>query len=219
METTPAESTSDRAYEAPLQAATTTPSAQVGDISFARLIGTSTGIKLAVDTSVQLFNPFLAIIAGGLGTTVVGMGMLVSLRSIMGLFAPLFGAHSDRVGYRRTIRLALLLNAVGILIVGLSPSVFVAAVGMIVMGLGTGSFVPMLHAYLSGKLSYSRRARSGHRRVLLGAGRDIWAVDHGLDHCRCELARSHADPECCALRRRVGLLAHARRAPSPAPTA
>ena len=146
------------------------PSAQAGDISFLRLIGTSTGVKLMVDTSVQIFNPFLAIIAAGLGTTVVTMGRLVSLRSIMGLFAPLFGALSDRIGYRRTIRLALLFTAAGILTVGLSPNVWVAALGMGIMGLGTGSFVPMLHAYLSGKLPYTRRARG------LGIVEYSWAL-------------------------------------------
>ncbi len=146
------------------------PVPQAGDISFLRLIGTSTGVKLMVDTAVQIFNPFLAIIAAGLGTTVVVMGSLVSLRSIMGLFAPVFGAHADRVGYRRTIRLALVLTAVGILMVGLSPNIWIAAIGMGVMGLGTGSFVPMLHAYLSGKLPYTRRARG------LGIVEYSWAL-------------------------------------------
>lgn len=163
MGLTPAES-AGRATETP------SPSAQVGDISFIRLIGTSTGVKLMVDTSVQIFNPFLAIIAAGLGTSVVVMGRLVSLRSIMGLFAPFFGALSDRVGYRRTIRLALLLTAVGMLMLGLSPTIWIAAISMGVMGLGTGSFVPLLHAYLSGKLPYTRRARG------LGIVEYAWAL-------------------------------------------
>jgi predicted MFS family arabinose efflux permease len=144
--------------------------AQIEEISFFRLIGTSTGVKLVVDTTVQIFNPFLAIIAAGLGTNVIVMGRLVSLRSIMGLFAPLFGAMSDRVGYRRTIRLALLFTAAGILLVGLSPNIWIAAIGMGIMGLGTGSFVPMLHAYLSGKLPYTRRARG------LGIVEYSWAL-------------------------------------------
>jgi MFS family permease len=162
MEVLPVDPQSGPVIEAPdglVQLPEASPSPQAGDISFVRLIGTSTGVKLVMDTSVQIFNPFLAIMASGLGTSVVVMGSLVSLRSIMGLCAPLFGARADRVGYRRTIRLTLLLAAAGMFMVGLSPNIWVAAIGMGVMGLGTGSFVPMLHSYLGSKLPYARRAR------------------------------------------------------------
>lgn len=138
--------------------------------SFARLIGTATGVKLVMDTSVQLFNPFLSIFAAGLGASVVAMGRLISLRSLMGLFAPGFGMLADRWGYRRTIRLSLTLASAGILLIGFSPSFWVAVLGIVIMGLGTGSFVPMLQAYLSGRLPYAQRARG------LGIVEYSWAL-------------------------------------------
>jgi predicted MFS family arabinose efflux permease len=138
--------------------------------SFARLIGSATAVKLVMDTAVQIFNPFLSLIAVGLGTNITTMGRLISLRAIMGLFSPFFGVRATRVGYRRTIRISLLLAAAGIIIVGLSQSVWVAAVGMLLMGLGTGAFVPLIHAYLSGRLPYSRRARG------LGIVEYSWAL-------------------------------------------
>lgn len=146
-------------------------SAAAGDEpGFVRLIGTATGIKMVVDTAVQVFNPFLSLIAVGLGSNVIVLGRLISLRALMGIFAPLFGSLTGRWGYRRTIRLALLLVATGIVVVGLSPNVWVAAPGMMIMGLGTGSFVALLHAYLSGRLPYSRRAQG------LGIVEYSWAL-------------------------------------------
>lgn len=135
-----------------------------------RLVGVSLLIKIVCDTTAQYFSPFLPFIAAGLGTSIVTMGWLVSLRSMMGLTAPAFGGLSDRIGYRSTIRLSLVLAAAGALIVGSSPNVAFAAGGMIVLGLGLGSFVPLLHAYLSSSLPWHQRARG------LGVVEYAWAL-------------------------------------------
>ena len=128
-------------------------------ISFRRLIGTGISAKLLIDIGQQIFNPFLPVIAAGMGMDVVSLGRLVGLRSLMGIFAPLSGELADRTSYRLVIRMALLLNAAGFLLVGVSQGPWVTAVGMILAGLGAGAFVPMLQAYVSGHLAYSIRAR------------------------------------------------------------
>ena len=128
-------------------------------LSFRRLIGTGIGAKLLVDIGQQIFNPFLPVIASGLGITVVTLGRLVGLRSLMGIFAPLFGVAADRTSYRLVIRLALLLNAAGFLLLGFSQGMWMTVVAMILAGLGTSVFVPNLQAYVSGHLPYSIRAR------------------------------------------------------------
>lgn len=135
------------------------PESGSSDGSFARLIGTSISIKMLVDTGVQIFNPFLEIIAVGLGTGLVTMGALVGLRSSMGLFSPLLGSYADRNGFRTVMRLTLLLGAAGMLLIGLSSNVWTAAIGFVLCGLGFHSFVPILHAYLSARLPYSIRGR------------------------------------------------------------
>ena len=77
------------------------------ELSFARLIGVSMTGKLLVDIGAQIFNPFLPVIAAGLGMSVVELGRLVGLRSAMGVFAPVSGALADRHGYRPVIRSAV----------------------------------------------------------------------------------------------------------------
>jgi predicted MFS family arabinose efflux permease len=134
---------------------------QVGErsISFARLISTSIAVRLLVDTSVQMFNPFLPIFAAGIGVDIVTMGRLVSLRSAMGLFAPLFGSLADRTSYRRIMRVSLVAIACGLLLFGASTHLILVVLSMVVMGLGLAGFVPTLQAYVSARLPYAERAR------------------------------------------------------------
>ena len=140
------------------------------EISVNRLIVLGLITRLVTDTAVQIFFPFLPVIAEGLRTTTVVAGRLVSLRSAMGLLSPAFGALADQRGYRFTMRLGLLLGAIGYLVVGLSNNLWLAAVGMILGGLGTFSFVPTLQAYLSARLPFNRRARG------LGTLEYAWAL-------------------------------------------
>lgn len=128
-------------------------------ITFRQLLAAGISTRLMVDTTAQLFNPFLALIAVGVGVDVVTMGRLVSLRSAMGLLAPIFGSLADRIGYRTIMRFGLLLAAAGMFIAGSSNSVGTMAMGMVCIGLGLSSFVPNLHAYMSARLPYARRAQ------------------------------------------------------------
>ena len=140
------------------------------DISVNRLIVIGLITRLVTDTAVQIFFPFLPVIAAGWRTSSVAAGRLVSLRSLMGLFSPAFGVMADQRGYRFTMRLGLLLAAFGYLLVGLSTNLWLAALGMIFAGIGTFSFVPTLQAYLSIRLPFNRRARG------LGTLEYSWAL-------------------------------------------
>ncbi|HEX6384786.1 MAG TPA: MFS transporter [Anaerolineae bacterium] len=138
--------------------------------SVRRLIAVGLATRLLLDTGIQIFFPFLPVIAAGLGSNVIALGRLVSLRSATGLVAPLFGALADRRGYRTVMRLGLLLAALGYLAVGMSQNLWLAAAGMVLTGLGTFAFVPAIQAYLSARLPYARRARG------LGILEYAWAL-------------------------------------------
>ncbi len=115
--------------------------------------------RLLVNTAGQLFNPFLTIIAAGLGTDVVTLGRMLGVYNATSLCAPFFGSLADRWGYRTTLRLELLIGIVGLLLVGSAFSLPMALFGLVVMGLGFFAFVPTLRAYLAELLPYERRAR------------------------------------------------------------
>ena len=127
--------------------------------SFRRLIGTSMAAKLVVDIGAQIFNPFLPVIASGLGLGVVDLGRVVGLRNAMGIFAPLSGALSDRLGYRVVIRVALLVMAAGSLLMAVGSALWMVVAAILLLGLGASAFVPNLQAFVSGRLPYALRAR------------------------------------------------------------
>lgn len=128
-------------------------------VSTPALIGLALVTRILTDTGVQLFFPFLPIIAAGLGITTVTLGQLVSARSSTGLLSPVFGTLADKYGYRRIMRLGLLVAAVGYLLIALNLHLWLTGAGMLLAGLGTFGFVPNLQAYLSTRLPYQQRAR------------------------------------------------------------
>lgn len=123
------------------------------------LVGIGILAKFFVDTSIQLFNPYLLVYAAGLGISGLTLGRLISLRNLSGLMAPIIGTLADRYGYRRILRLNLLLMAAGILLFAFgydTPLIFPA---MIIWGIGQGGFAPNIHSYLSAQLPYEKRSR------------------------------------------------------------
>ena len=127
--------------------------------STSRLLLLAMSTRLVADTGLQLFNPFLPIFAEGLGVSIVTVGRLVSLRTAVGIVAPLFGTFADRLGYRFILRVELLLAVAGFILVGISNNIWMAAAGMVVLGAGLTSFTPTLHAFLSERLPWNRRGR------------------------------------------------------------
>ncbi len=127
--------------------------------SFPLLMTVSVLTRLLVNTANQLFNPFLTMIAAGLGIDVITLGQLLGLRNIMAVFAPLWGTLADRRGYRAIMRLELLVGISGLILVGSSVALWMTVVGMLLLGVGFYAFVPTLRAYLAEQLPYNRRAR------------------------------------------------------------
>ncbi len=126
---------------------------------FRHILAACIAARLAVDTTTQLFFPFLRTVALGLDLDIVVLGRLVSLRSLAGLSAPLFGSAADSYGYRRIMRLSLLLSATGMFLLGSGAGIWSVVAGMIVSGAGLTGFLPTCQAYISARLPFTQRAR------------------------------------------------------------
>ena len=126
--------------------------------------------KFFVDTSSQLFNPYLLIYAAGIGVGGMAMGRLVSLRNLSGLIAPVIGSLADRFGYRLLMRINLLLVAAGLILFASGSTGPALYLGMVLWGIGQGGFAPNAHAYLSSRLPYEKRSR------YLGMLEYSWAI-------------------------------------------
>jgi predicted MFS family arabinose efflux permease len=135
-----------------------------------KIVTVSMIARLAHDTAVRMVYPFLPEIADGLRVPIAQVGAMLSLRSGVGIFSPLFGAMSDRAGHRRAMSIGLALLAMGLGAIGLSDGLIGPALGFVLLGIGTATYIPALQAYISERVPYARRGR------VLGAIELTWAV-------------------------------------------
>ena len=126
---------------------------------FRHVLAACIATRLVVDTSIQLFYSFMQTIALGMALDVVVLGRLLSLRSAVGLSAPLFGSAADRYGYLHIMRLSLVLSAAGTFLLGSGAGFWSVLAGMILSGVGLTGFLPTVHAYISAQLPFAKRAR------------------------------------------------------------
>ncbi len=138
--------------------------------SLRRLIGLCISARLLLDTGIQTFNPFLPLIASGLGVDIVTLGRMLGLQNLVGLASPALGIVAERRGYRWLMRLSLGIGGLGFLLVGTSQHLLWAGLGLLLIGFCIAGFIPTVVAYLSAQLPYERRARG------LGTLEYSWAL-------------------------------------------
>ncbi len=129
-------------------------------MSMKRLLSTSLIVRLVNDTGVQIFFPFLAVIAAGTGFSLTQMGILLTIRSLLGLTSPVFGNIADNIGFRKLMALGLMLSAIASISFTFVKGSFAAAIIVIIIsGLGLALFTPLLQAYVSAQLPWDKRSR------------------------------------------------------------
>ena len=137
---------------------------------FSRITAIILITRLITGTGIQIFFPFLPVIATGLGVSEIALGRMLGLRSISALVSPVFGATADKRGYCPITQFALFLAAVGNFTIyfSRSPPGFVA--GLIILGIGTAGVTPTLAAYMRHLLPFEQRSRG------LGMLEYAWAL-------------------------------------------
>ena len=126
--------------------------------------------RIIANVPFRLSTFFLPAITRGLGVSLSAGGVLVSVGSLMGLVAPLFGVLSDRSGGRRVMVFATALFAVSALLMGSLPWYGVAIVAFGLIGLAKMAFDPAMQVFIGQRVPYERRAR------VLGLTELAWAL-------------------------------------------
>jgi predicted MFS family arabinose efflux permease len=135
-------------------------SADTSEISEAAALGTILVSRINLNVPVRLTYFFLPAISRGLGISLSRASMLVSVRSLMGVAAPLFGLLSDRRGGRRVMILGTGLLVAGALLVAGLPWFAAILLGFALLGLSKGAYDPAMQAYLGQRVPYERRGRA-----------------------------------------------------------
>jgi MFS transporter, DHA1 family, inner membrane transport protein len=116
--------------------------------------------RTSVSLPVRVTYPFLPAISRGLGVSLAAASTLVSVRSLTGVGAPLFGALVDWLGERRVMLLGLILLVAGGLLTAGLPGYGVALLGFGLLGLAKSAYDPAMQAYIGRQVPYERRGRA-----------------------------------------------------------
>ena len=135
-----------------------------------KLLSVAISLRIINDTGVQIFFPFLPVLAAGVGVSVAVMGQLLAIRTLTGLVAPLLGVLAERRGYRQVMHGGLLLLGSGLIIFATSTQLAIVILSLILMGIGINAFVPNLFAYTSQQIPPEIRSRG------LGSLELAWAT-------------------------------------------
>ena len=122
--------------------ATTVSTPTASRTEIARLLSAILATRFVINTAFRIGYAFAPELSRGLGVDLEAWSTLVGVRSGMGVFAPVFGALSDRVG-RRTVMLGGSALFVGCaLLAYLSASPLPFALGFVGIGLTKVIFEP-----------------------------------------------------------------------------
>lgn len=108
-------------------------------------------------TARRFAYPFSTVLSRGLGVPLHAITYLISTNLAAALLSPIIGPFSDRYGYHRMILAALLMLAAGMLLGGVFAVYPVLFLTFFLTGLGRGTLDPAVQAYVSNRVSYSRR--------------------------------------------------------------
>ena len=137
--------------------ATTVSTPTASRTEIARLLSAILATRFVINTAFRIGYAFAPELSRGLGVDLEAWSTLVGVRSGMGVFAPVFGALSDRVG-RRTVMLGGSALFVGCaLLAYLSASPLPFALGFVGIGLTKVIFEPSASAFLGDRVPYERR--------------------------------------------------------------
>jgi MFS transporter, DHA1 family, inner membrane transport protein len=114
-------------------------------------------LRLILNTMHRMVYPFLAVFARGLGVDITTLSFVVTARSFVGIFTPIFGPFVDQRGRRFGLLAGIVVFTVGMASVALYPSFFTFSIAVMLAILSKYLFDPSMQAYLGDRIPYERR--------------------------------------------------------------
>jgi len=114
-------------------------------------------LRMVLNTMHRMVYPFLAVFARGMGVDLTTVSFLVTARSFVGIFAPLFGSVADSRGRRFGMLSGIVMFTVGMGLVAVHPSFVTFGAALLLTILGKYLFDPSMQAYIGDRVPYERR--------------------------------------------------------------
>jgi predicted MFS family arabinose efflux permease len=114
-------------------------------------------LRTILNTMHRMVYPFLAVFARGLGVEFTTLSYVVTLRSFVGMFAPLLGSIADHRGRKFGMLSGILLFTAAMGLVAFRPSLVTFTLAVLIAILGKYLFDPSMQAYFGDRIPYERR--------------------------------------------------------------
>jgi len=115
--------------------------------------------RLALNLQYRVVYPFLPTISRGLGVPLETASLLLTVRSLVGAFSPVYGLAADRYGRRPMMLAGLLALSAGAAMITLAPGLRIALLAFALLGFSKAAFDPAMQAYIGDSVPYERRGR------------------------------------------------------------
>jgi predicted MFS family arabinose efflux permease len=114
-------------------------------------------LRTILNTMHRMVYPFLAVFARGLGVEVTTLSFVITLRSFVGMFAPVLGSIADQRGRKFGMLLGISLFIAGMGLVAIAPSFLTFSIALLLGILSKYLFDPSMQAYFGDRIPYERR--------------------------------------------------------------
>lgn len=114
-------------------------------------------IRTIFNTAHRMAYPFLGVFARGLGADVTTLSVVVTTRSLIGIFIPFAGSAADYRGRRFSMLLGIGIFTAAMTLVTVWPTLPSLAIALTLSLVGKYLFDPAMQAYLGDRIPYARR--------------------------------------------------------------
>ncbi len=114
-------------------------------------------LRTILNTMHRMVYPFLSVFARGLGVDIITLSYVVTLRWVVGMFAPLLGSIADQRGRRFGMLAGIFLFIIGMSLVAIYPSFLTFGAALLLGIFGKYLFDPSMQAYFGDRVPYEKR--------------------------------------------------------------
>jgi len=115
-------------------------------------------LRTILNTAHRMVYPFLSIFARGFGVDIAAISLLMTGRSVVGAFSPLFAPIADQRGRKFGMLLGTVIFTLGVGSVAIHPNIWTLAIALALAVIGKYMFDPSMQAYLGDRVPYEQRA-------------------------------------------------------------
>jgi predicted MFS family arabinose efflux permease len=113
--------------------------------------------RTVFNTMHRMAYPYLGVFARGLGVDITTISLIVSSRSLIGIFVPFISSVSDHRGRKFGMLAGIIIFSASVGFLAVFPSLLTLSIALVLAMIGKYLFDPAMQAYLGDRVPYNQR--------------------------------------------------------------